>query len=77
MNNAKSMMAAAILSAALILPVLPALAEQDGHRENPGQHKGWEKKHHGWEKGQDKKWHGKHNDGDRNRGRRRADYRRR
>jgi hypothetical protein len=78
MNKAKSMMVAAIFTAALILPALPVMADRDGHRENPGLHKGWEKKHHGWEKKHDKKWHGKHDDGDdRYRHRRRADHRRR
>src|SRR5687767_9699944 len=61
MNKIKyTMLTIFVVSAALILPALPAIADRDDKSEHPGLHKGWEKKHYGWEKKHDKKWQSPH-----------------
>ena len=48
MNRSKVFVLGGLLSATLVMPALPALADPKGksehqERENHGQHKGWEK----------------------------------
>ena len=48
MNRSKVLVLGGLLSATLLIPALPALADPKGrseHHENHGQHKGWEKSH--------------------------------
>jgi hypothetical protein len=54
LKNLKSIIAGGILAGTLIFLNVPALADHET-KENPGLHKGWEKKHQGWAKGHDKK----------------------
>jgi hypothetical protein len=62
MKNLK-VMVASLIAGTLLLQGIPAMADPKEGKENPGLHKGWEKKHHGWAKGHEK-WH----DGDDERG---------
>jgi hypothetical protein len=48
MNRSKVFVLGGLLSATLLIPAVPALADPKGtseHHENHGQHKGWEKSH--------------------------------
>src|SRR5204862_8288339 len=54
MKNLRVLILGGLLTGSLVIAGTPAMA--DGHkeeREHRGLHKGWKKKHHGWEKEQD------------------------